>query len=103
MLHQDNFHAEMQHADSDSIGNDPEDLEFLRAEPEGIVSTNLKPTQRLQRLDVVCIICNRTIGMLWSQYCKSSVISVHVLILSHSLIRDGSDFIFKGHSLYCRL
>jgi hypothetical protein len=67
MLHQDNVHAEMQHADSDSIGNDPEDLEFLRAEPEGIVSTNLKPTQRLQRLDVVCIICNRTIGMLWSK------------------------------------
>lgn len=45
------------------IGHDPEDLAFLHHEPGDILLNNPKPPQRLEAFSVVCIICNRMIGM----------------------------------------
>ena len=56
--------AEVHDADRDSIGNDPQDVDFLLAQPGGVVLNAPKPAQRLNRLDVICIIWNRTIGKL---------------------------------------
>lgn len=50
--------------DHDSIRNDPQDIDFLHSQPGGVVLNAAQPAQRLNRLDVICIICNRTIGML---------------------------------------
>lgn len=46
----------------DSIGHDPEDLEFLQARPGDVVLNTPKPDQRLEQFSVICIICNRMIG-----------------------------------------
>lgn len=64
MAHDGNPQAEVHDVDHDSIGNDPEDLELLQAQPGRVTWNAPQPVQRLNRLDVICIICNRTIGML---------------------------------------
>lgn len=56
--------ADFHDVDHDSIGHDPQDLDFLLSQPGGVVLNAPKPAQRLNRLDVICIICNRTIGRL---------------------------------------
>lgn len=60
----DDAHADFHDGDRDSIGHDPQDLDFLLSQPGGVVLSAPKPAQRLNRLDVICIICNRTIGRL---------------------------------------
>lgn len=49
---------------NESIGHDPEDLEFLQPRPGDVVLSSPKPPQRLESFSVICIICNRMIGML---------------------------------------
>lgn len=64
MVHENDAHSEIQDVDHESIGHDPQDLEFLQPQPGGVILNTPKPIQRLGRLDVICIICNRMIGML---------------------------------------
>lgn len=64
MVQENDAQADVHDVDHESIGNDPQDLDFLLSQPEGVVLNAPKPAQRLNRLDVICIICNRTIGML---------------------------------------
>lgn len=47
----------------DLIGHDPEDLAFLQPRPGDVVQNTPKPPQRLEAFSVICIICNRMIGM----------------------------------------
>lgn len=45
------------------IGHDPQDLEFLQRRPGDVALNSPKPQQRLEAFSVICIICNRIIGM----------------------------------------
>lgn len=64
MVQDNDAQADLHDVDHDSIGHDPQDLDFLLSQPGGVVLNAPKPAQRLNRLDVICIICNRTIGRL---------------------------------------
>lgn len=64
MVQENDAQADFHDVDRDSIGHDPQDLDFLLSQPGGVVLNAPNPAQRLDRLDVICIIWNRTIGRL---------------------------------------